>query len=62
MTDNKGNKREIIEPQIDPSVPWHEEHNMEAARELGLIYDPRSRVYRDTDGCLIRDRFGQPFG
>lgn len=36
--------------------------NQEAARQRGWEYDPRERVYRDEDGCLIRDKFGQPLG
>lgn len=51
-------KRE--KPRIDPDVPHYEEHNQDAARQLGWRYDKRNRRYRDSDGELIADRFGQP--
>mgnify|MGYP001564536220 CR=1 FL=1 len=33
--------------------------NQEAARQRGWEYDSMERVYRDEDGCLMADEFGQ---
>jgi hypothetical protein len=49
-------------PRIDPSVPWYEEHNQEAASKLGVRYSRRVRGYVDSDGCQVLDKFGQPLG
>lgn len=49
-------------PTIDPDVPWYEEHNLDAARKLGVTYNRRRGYYVDEDGCPTRDRFGQPLG
>jgi hypothetical protein len=35
--------------------------NQEAAQQRGLVYSPNRASYIDEDGCLIRDRFGQPY-
>jgi hypothetical protein len=48
------------EPRIDPSVPWHEEHNRDAARNLGWRYDRNRGFYVDQDGEIVADIFGQP--
>ena len=48
-------------PRIDPDVPWHEEHNRDAARKLRWRYSPRRRVYVDSDGEKVADRFGQSY-
>jgi hypothetical protein len=37
------------------------EINQCAAKERNLRYDPRKRAYVDSDGCLIRDKFGQRY-
>ena len=34
--------------------------NKEVAKERNLRFDNRKGFYVDEDGCLIRDRFGQP--
>jgi len=34
--------------------------NTQAAKHFGLIWDKRRRVYVDSEGCPVRDRFGQP--
>ena len=59
MPDNKKDKQDR-EIRIDPDVPWSEEHNLEAARRLRVSYDAKSRAYRDSDGYVVLDRFGQP--
>lgn len=63
MTEEKSPKTEVKKFQtsrIDPSVPWHEEHNLDAARKLGWRYSPVRRGYVDSDGESVADRFGQP--
>ena len=45
---------------FDPDLSPENERNKDAARERNLIYDRRGRVYRDADGCPVRDKFGQP--
>lgn len=55
-------KSDINQPRIDPDVPWNEEHNLDAASQLRWRYDKRSRCYRDSDGELIADEYGQPLG
>lgn len=51
-------KKEV--PRIDPSVPWHEEHNREAARREEWRYDRKRGLYVDKDGEIVADRLGQP--
>jgi len=58
--EGKVNEKEFI--RIDPSTSPYTPQNIEAARSRGLRYDPRSRCYRDSDGCAVADRFGQPLG
>lgn len=48
--------------KLDPDLSPGSEHNRDAAREKGLSYDTARKVYRDSDGCPVRDRFGQPLG
>lgn len=48
--------------RIDPDIPWNEPHNLEAARKLGIQYDRKAKVYKDSDGCLVRDKYGQELG
>lgn len=47
-------------PRIDPSVPWYEEHNREAAQRREWRYDRRRGLYVDKDGEIVADRLGQP--
>ncbi len=47
-------------PEFDPDLSSEHETNREAARVRGLRYDKRRRMYVDEDGCLVRDKFGQP--
>jgi|WetSurMetagenome_2_1015567.scaffolds.fasta_scaffold78194_2 hypothetical protein len=49
------------EIDFDPDYSPQNPVNREAARLRGLIYDPRKEAYVDEDGCLIRDKYGQPF-
>jgi hypothetical protein len=35
--------------------------NQEAAQQRGLVYNPDNESYLDEDGCLIKDKFGQPY-
>jgi hypothetical protein len=49
-------------PKFDPDLSPDNEANKEAAREHKLIFDRRAGVYRDPDGCPVRDKFGQPLG
>lgn len=51
-----------MEPErdFDPDLSPEAEVNQDAADARGLTYDPRARVYRDEDGCPMRDEYGQP--
>lgn len=48
-------------PPFDPDFSPGHPVNRCAAEASGLRYDPVDRVYRDEDGCPVRDRFGQLF-
>lgn len=45
-----------FDPDLSPEHPT----NQAAAEQQGLRYDAASQTYQDEDGCLIRDKFGQP--
>jgi len=64
MADDISRQYKIDEklPDFDPDVSPKNPQNIRAANARGLKYDRRSRVYRDEDGCLVRDRFGQLLG
>ncbi len=47
-------------PAFEPGLSPYNIHNLEAAKARGLTYDSHKEMYVDEDGCLIRDRFGQP--
>jgi len=47
--------------EFDPDFSPRHSTNIEAAKQRGLTYNSQKRVYVDEDGCLIRDKFGQPF-
>lgn len=47
---------------FDPDLSPDSEANRDAAEEQGFTYDHAEGVYRDEDGCLMLDRFGQPLG
>jgi hypothetical protein len=61
MPEEKPRLEKIAEekPFDSGSLPSSEQ-NIEAARSRSLYYDPRNKVYRDSDGERVRDRFGQP--
>ena len=46
--------------EFDADYGPNNPHNQDVAKRRGLTYNPHSRRYEDNDGCLIRDRFGQP--
>ena len=46
-------------PKFDPDFTPAHPTNVEAAKAAKVRYDPRTKVYRDPDGCIVRDRFGQ---
>jgi hypothetical protein len=57
--EKEAEKPKESKPRIDPSVPWDEEHNLEAAKELGVSWNGRG--YDDEEGCPTLDEYGQPF-
>lgn len=52
---NSQKKSSFFDPDFSPSNPV----NVNAAKDRGLQYDPTGKVYRDEDGCPVRDEFGQ---
>jgi hypothetical protein len=48
--------------KFDPDLSPNAQVNQDAAEARGLHYSERDRVYKDSDGCQILDRFGQPLG
>jgi hypothetical protein len=53
-------EKECEQKQFDPDLSPENPHNREAARQQHLRFDQRRGFYRDADGSLVRDRFGQP--
>jgi len=49
-------------PEIDADLSPKNLHNVEVAKRLNWKYDERRKMYRDKDGYLIADKFGQPLG
>lgn len=47
-------------PKFDADLSTDHPTNREAARIRGLHWSERRKAYVDSDGCLRRDRFGQP--
>ncbi len=47
--------------KIDPDLSPNNPKNINAARKLGLNYDFRIKVYRDNEGYVIADQFGQRY-
>ena len=45
--------------EFDADLSREHPTNKEAAKERGLRYDSRKRQYVDSDGCPVRDKFGQ---
>lgn len=48
-------------PEFDPDLSIQHPTNQRAAEARYLRYDPSKDAYVDCSGCLIRDKFGQPF-
>jgi len=46
--------------EFDPSVSPKNPQNIQAAKDHKLRYYPNSEVYRDEDGAVVRDKYGQP--
>lgn len=46
---------------FDPDFGSEHPNNIEAARARGWTYNPVQEAYVDEDGCLMADKFGQPF-
>ncbi|HVM59148.1 MAG TPA: hypothetical protein VMT80_02365 [Candidatus Paceibacterota bacterium] len=63
ITTRRGTMDEQRAPRetFDPDLPPENIHNREAAKARGLRFDPRKKAYVDDEGCLVRDRFGQPY-
>jgi hypothetical protein len=53
-------KSEEEKPPFDSGSGPGSPQNRRAARVRGLAWNPRKRYYVDSDGDLMRDRFGQP--
>lgn len=49
-------------PDFDADLSPGNEYNQRAAAKRRLTFDFRSGVCRDTDGCPVLDKFGQPLG
>jgi len=47
-------------PRFDPDLSPEHSYNKRVAEKFNLKYDPNSKMYVDSNGYLIRDRFGQP--
>jgi hypothetical protein len=60
----------VVRSNFQYYIPWgfdassnpNSSMDREAANQRGLVYDSGERVYRDEDGCPVRDEFGQPLG
>lgn len=58
--DTPGSSSENLELNFDPELSPLSEHNKKTAKHFGLRFDCESQCYRDNDGSIVRDRFGQP--
>ena len=56
----EGEAEEKKLPSFDSGSSPYSANNRPAARARGLVF--RRGYYRDSDGCPILDRFGQPLG
>lgn len=56
-------RKDIYEDKerIDPSLSPTGSRNRVVAERSGWTYDPEDRVYRDREGEMIADEFGQRF-
>lgn len=48
-------------PQFDADLSLNHPDNRRAAAARGLHFDAIVDSYRDVDGGLVRDKFGQPY-
>ena len=48
------------QPKFDPDLSRRNPINQEAAKVRGLRWSSEHRAYVDNEGCLRRDKFGQP--
>lgn len=48
-------------PEFDPDLSIEHPTNQRAAEAHNLKYDLSKESYVDCSGCLVRDKFGQPF-
>jgi hypothetical protein len=55
-TDKLKQKKSEFDADVSPRHPI----NKEAAKVHNLRFNKRKQAYVDSDGCLIRDKFGQP--
>ena len=60
--EKKAKEEEKKLPDFDPDVSLYNPYNRKVARLRNLFYDEDAEVYRDEDGCPVRDRFGQDLG
>ncbi len=63
MEGNKPDDRPKPPPKPAFDADFGPDHpaNKEAAAARRLRYDRTRQCYADDDGCMIRDRFGQPY-
>jgi len=54
---HKESTKNLLEFDADFSI--NHDQNIRAAEARGLRYNPDSGCYEDSDGCLIKDEFGQ---
>jgi hypothetical protein len=55
----KNDPKEVRLPQFDPDLTPQHETNKKAAEARGLTF--HDGCYRDEDGAMARDQFGQPY-
>ena len=53
-------REEKIIANFDSDLSPESHTNQKAAKDRGLRFDAAKEHYVDEDGCLIRDKFGQP--
>ena len=53
-------ERERFKHQFDTDLSPDSIHNKKASLERNFKFDPDAEVYRDEDGCIRLDKFGQP--
>jgi hypothetical protein len=46
--------------EYDRDLSRDNPHNVEAAKRMGLKYDPKKESFVDYGGCPVRDKFFQP--